>query len=89
MKKELVITLINGVFDSLDATEIVLSMINKKIEYHELNSFSNLIKFNEKDVHLEDRIDALKKDRDLFIAYINSNKDKTFKIQSDIKVEIS
>jgi hypothetical protein len=88
MKKELVITLMNGVFDSLDATEIVLSMINKKIEYHELNSFSNLIKFNEKDVHLEDRIDALKKDRDLFIAYINSNKDKTFKIQSDIKVEI-
>ncbi|MEI8141914.1 MAG: hypothetical protein WCG90_03500 [Chitinophagia bacterium] len=89
MKNELVIALINGVFDSLDATEIVLSMINKKIEYHELNSFSNLIKFNEKDVHLEDRIDALKKDRDLFIAYINSNKDKTFKIQSDIKVEIS
>jgi hypothetical protein len=88
MKKELVIALINGVFDSLDATEIVLSMINKKIEYHELNSFSNLIKFNEKDVHLEDRIDALKKDRDLFIAYLNSNKDKTFKIQSDIKVEI-
>jgi hypothetical protein len=88
MKNEFETILIDGVFDNTDTTDIILSMLNKKIEYHELKSFSNLIKFNEKDVHLENRIVALKKSRQLLIEFINSNKDSVFKIQSEIKVKV-
>lgn len=88
MKKEFETSLINGVFDKTDSTDIILSMLNKKIEYHELKSFSNLVKFNEKDFYLEDRIDELKKARQLFIEFINSNEDKSFKIQSEIKITV-
>mgnify|MGYP000455694907 CR=1 FL=1 len=65
MKKEFETSLINGVFDNKDTADILLSMLNKKIEYHELRSFSNLIKFNEKDISMEDRIEELKKARQL------------------------
>jgi hypothetical protein len=88
MKNEFETILIDGVFGNTDTTDIILSMLNKKIEYHELKSFSNLIKFNEKDVHLENRIVALKKSRQLLIEFINSNKDSVFKIQSEIKVKV-
>jgi hypothetical protein len=88
MKQEFVTTLINGVFDNKDATDIILSMLNKKIEYHELRSFSNLIKFNEKDICVEDRIEELKNARRLLIEFINSNRVSTFKIQSEIKVKV-
>jgi hypothetical protein len=88
MKKEFETSLINGVFDNKDTADIILSMLNKKIEYHELKSFSNLIKFNENDIHLEERIVALKKARQLFLEYLNSNRNSVFEIQSEIKVKV-
>jgi hypothetical protein len=88
MNNELKISLINGFFDHEDATEIILSMLDKKIEYHELNSFRNLVKLNLKDLNLEKRIDELKKTKSLFIEFINSNKDKNFKIDSEIMIKI-
>ena len=83
MKKEFETSLINGVFDNKDTADIILSMLNKKIEYHELRSFSNLIKFNEKDIYVEDR-----KARQLLIEFINSNRDSAFEIQSELKVKV-
>jgi hypothetical protein len=88
MKEEFEIKLINGVFDNTDTTEIILSMLNKKIEYHELIHFSKLIKYNEKDLQLENRIEALKKARQSFIEFLSLNKDSVFKIQSDIKIDV-
>jgi hypothetical protein len=67
MKKELKLKLIEGIFDQSDTNEIILSMIEKKIQFHEINSFRNFVKHNKKDAKLQKRIDALKKDLKLFI----------------------
>jgi hypothetical protein len=88
MNDELKLSLINGVFEHLDTKEIILSMLDKKIEFHELNSFRNLVKLNKKDLNLEKRINELKKARILFVEFINSNKDKNFKIDSEIMIKI-
>ena len=57
-------------------------------EVHELNSFRNLVKHNKKDEVLLNRIAELKKERQTFIEYINTNINHKFKINSEIKIEI-
>ena len=42
------------------AKEIILTMIDKKIEFNEMSSFRNLVTNNNKDLNLEARIQALK-----------------------------
>lgn len=88
MKKPLKLKLIDGVFDQLEINDIILSMIDKKIQFHELNSFRNLVKHNKKDEVLLNRIAELKKERQTFIEYINTNINHKFKINSEIKIEI-
>ena len=88
MKKELTLKLIDGVFDKSDTTDIILSMIDKKIEFNEMNSFRNLVKFNKKDMNLQSRIDELKKARMSFVEYINLNKNENFNLESEINIKI-
>lgn len=88
MKKELTLKLIDGVFDNSDTTDIILSMIDKEIEFNEMYSFRNLVKFNKKDVNLQSRIDELKKARMSFVEYVNLNKNASFKLESEINIKI-
>lgn len=88
MNKELKLKLIDGIFGQSDTNDIILSMIDKKIEFNELNSFRDLVKLNKKDVDLQNRIDELKKERQLFIEFIQLNKHQQFKIQSEINIQI-
>ena len=88
MKKELTLKLIDGVFDNSDTTDIILSMIDKKIEFNEMYSFRNLVKFNKKDMNLQSRIDELKKARMSFVEYVNLNKNASFKLESEINIKI-
>jgi hypothetical protein len=88
MKKELKLKLIEGIFDQSDTNEIILSMIEKKIQFHELNSFRNFVKHNKKDTKLQKRIDALKKERKLFIAFIKSKKNQNYKVHSEISIQL-
>ena len=37
MKKEHSLTLIDGIFDNADTIEIILSLIDKKIKFNEIN----------------------------------------------------
>lgn len=85
MKKD--IKLIEGTFKESEALDIILSMINKKIEFHELNSFSNLVKLNKQDDQLQKRIEVLNEERQNFIKFIELNKNREFKITSEINIE--
>lgn len=87
MKNALKMKLIDGVFELSEMNEIILTMIDKKIQFHELNSFRKLVQHNEKDEKQQDRIEELKKERQLFIEYINSNINENFKINSEIKIQ--
>jgi hypothetical protein len=87
MKNALKMKLIDGIFELSEMNEIILTMIDKKIQFHELNSFRNLVQHNQKDVKQQDRIEELKKERQLFIEYINSNINENFKINSEIKIQ--
>lgn len=88
MKNSITIKLIDGIFDQLTAKEIILTMINKKIEFLELNSFSDLVKYNQKDEQLEARIEELKKERLNYLQFIQKNKENQFKIASEINIEV-
>jgi hypothetical protein len=55
--------LIKGQFSPLEAREVLLSLINYKIEYHELKMLSNLARGSELSVSTMQRIDELKNSR--------------------------
>jgi len=86
MKKQLKLNLINGLFDASDMTDVILSMIDKKIEFNELTSFRNFVKFNKKDLNLQQRIEDLKQTRTKFLEFAKNNQDAKFKIQSEINI---
>ncbi|MBK0383455.1 hypothetical protein I5M32_10830 [Pedobacter sp. SD-b] len=81
--------LIDGVFNAVDAKEILLTLIDKKIKFHELKSFSNEIKAGSTDGESLERVEELKKTRDHIILFL---KDKlidnlSFNIKSFIEME--
>lgn len=51
--------LIDGVFTPDDAKNILNSMISNKIQHHDLEGFSNVIRFNLNPAHSKKRIEEL------------------------------
>ena len=83
------IKLIDGVFDKESAKEIILTMIDKKIEFNEMHSFRNLINNNQRDSDIENRIKSLKKAKLGIIEYLNSATLSDVKIDAIIKIQPS
>ncbi len=81
-------TLIDGEFDYEHASEVLLSLIDRKIHYHNLENFGHEIRFGKVLEHSQDRILALKhcyKDiQDLIRAQAQNN--KRFKISATIEI---
>jgi hypothetical protein len=53
-------TLVDGKFSAQDAREILLSLINNKIKFHELKNFSHEVRYSRADNHSVMRIAELK-----------------------------
>lgn len=53
-------TLIEGIFEPDDALKVVSAVISSKINYHNLDAFSNSIRFNDDGSHSKKRVEALK-----------------------------
>jgi hypothetical protein len=53
------ISLISGVFESDDARDLLLSLVNQKIQYHQLKSFSLQERYGIADIYSESRIKEL------------------------------
>ena len=61
MKENFNYKLIDGVFSPLEAQKVLMDLINTKINYHGLDSFSNHIRFNTEISSSKYRIEELKK----------------------------
>ncbi|WP_347159078.1 hypothetical protein [Pontibacter chitinilyticus] len=62
------IKFIKGRFTPEDAKEILLDVISRKINFHNLKDFSSHIRFNKPDVDSRSRVEELKAARELILA---------------------
>ena len=82
--------LVEGNFSSADAKEILLSLIEQKISFHNLKCFSHEIRYGAKDEHSLERIEELNKTKEKLILIINQAQmdGDLLSINSSIDVQI-
>lgn len=85
------IQLIDGEFLPSEALKILMSLINSKINYHQLESFSNQIRFDGSISHSQKRIESLTQSSEIIQSIIKeaSNKGKQLKIESIIQITLT
>ena len=90
MENKKSIKLIEGEFNVSDARDILLSLIQSKIQYHENKEFSSQIRFGLKDSNSVLRINNLKKDINELKKLFDECDDKNHKliINTTIQIEI-
>jgi hypothetical protein len=89
-EKDYQFKLVEGQYTSLEAQKILLGLINSKINFHQLENFSNEIRFNENSAHSKIRIELLTNASENIsdlIAYSLLN-DMQFKIEGDIQISL-
>lgn len=59
MEKEYQFKLVEGQFTPSEAGKVLFSLINNKINYHNLEKFSNQIRFDEENPHSKIRLETL------------------------------
>lgn len=59
MKKIYAIDLVNSLFSKEEATELILGLIDYKIDVHSRKNFSNQVKFGEEDEDSKYRLEKL------------------------------
>ena len=72
--------LIDGIFTSEDADQVVTALINYKIDYHNREDFSNHIRFNQEMAHSKVRIQELIATKDEIKQVIASAKETNKKL---------
>jgi len=85
------LTLIDGKFQAHDARDILLSLINFKIDYHQVKNFSNKLRTGS-DIDADSlRVVQLKNTREQVIRIIEqaAASGQSLKIRSEIVIEIS
>jgi hypothetical protein len=63
--------LVEGEFTAADAKEILLRLIEQKISFHNLKSFSHEVRYGVKDSHSLERIEELNQTKERLILLIN------------------
>lgn len=74
--------LIAGDFSPPKARTILLGLLSYKIDFHEMEQFSNKMRFAEDIEHSEKRIKELRQERDELVLWF-----KTIENESTIKIE--
>ena len=82
--------LVNGEFSAEDAQKIIMSLINSKIDFHNLFAFSNHIRYNKDVNESKKRIEELSSTKDEIIELIKkgSQDSHNFRIKSSIIIEL-
>lgn len=90
MKKNENIQLIKGTFHPDDARDVLLGLINYKINFHHMKNFSFEERFGQKDLPSEKRLIELKKSKQQIIELIESaNKnDSLLKMEAVITIQL-
>jgi hypothetical protein len=83
--------LIDGAFTPSGATKILLSLINNKINYHSLESFSNEIRFDTDPSNSKKRIQELEEAQVSIVALLEKAEEEgvKLKIKSVIEIEFA
>lgn len=91
MNDKATLKLIDSVFDPTDASQIVLGLINHKINFHGLDAFSNEIRNRDDGGHAAERVTelTLEKARMQRIAQQASERGQKLKITCDIHVSFT
>jgi dihydroorotase len=82
------ITLINGVYKQEDAKEILMTVFNEKVKFHELKQFSMKVCFGKEDEAINNRVLELKESMNKIEAIILAAKaeNKFIKIQAEVNI---
>ncbi len=82
--------LINGEFTLQEALELINNLLQKKMDFHELKSFSSLIRTGDSDLLTINRMSELKQVQSNFMTFINEAKLSHSKvvIQSTINIKL-
>ena len=87
MKKVYSVDLINSFFSKQEATELILGLMNYKIELHSNKMFSSQVKYGVEDEESKYRLDCLTKSRDQLKDFLMESEDTYFKLTAEIKIE--
>lgn len=84
------IKFIQGAFTCAEAKEILLEVITKKINFHNLKNFSSVIRFNHPDEESENRLKELReaKERVLYLIEEAKKSNSSFVIESTINITL-
>lgn len=88
MKNKFEFKLIEGNFSSKDAANVVFPLINKKINFHSLEGFSNEIRFSIDPSHSKARIKALQAAQSSIEELLASAEYKGMKVRINCSIEI-
>jgi hypothetical protein len=91
MEKEYQFKLVEGQFAPSEAGKVLFSLINSKINYHNLEIFSNQIRFDEENPHSKIRIKTLSDASEYIKELIKegSLQDMELKIDSVIQIVLT
>lgn len=87
MKKVYSVDLINSFFSKEEATELILGLINYKIDLHSNKLFSTQVKYGIEDEESKYRLDRLTLSRDQIKAFLQETEETHFKLSAEIKIE--
>ncbi len=82
--------LVKGEFTPEDALEIVSNLFTQKVNFHEMRSFSQNIRFGCEDPSTKERLAELRKSRDEAITVIKEamEEGKAIRVNSTLSLEI-
>lgn len=83
------IKLIKGSFSAHEAKEILLNMIDGKINFHKIKSLSSLVQSNQPNQVSEQRIQELKESKEQFLAFLEKAKKEGRSISIESTINLS
>ncbi len=81
--------LIDGVFNPVEAKKIIISLINNKINYHNLEDFSNHIRFSNNLSHSQKRISELQDAKELVANLVALAEENGWQLKVNGTIEIN
>jgi hypothetical protein len=74
-------------FSKEEATELILGLIDYKIDVHSRKIFSNQVKFGEEDEDSKYRLEKLTASRAAIKALLDDTSSSHFKLSAELKIE--
>lgn len=90
MKHHKTYSFIEGIFEPLDAKELLLELFREKMKFHNTKNFSSIIRFNKPIIGSKEKVDELRKTKEDIVRLIGIAlaNNKKLKIVSEIKIYI-